>query len=417
MADSKLASVMIKLLRDEVESVRAKVEEARQHRDGQAAQTERLASVIRPEELGALQAENARLQAEVEAARAKVSQLERTHGRSMSNTIDAHFKTIDGVRRRMSDTKKKHAEELERVEVLRAELRDRQAQHGFDPLYFLQDKLPNSDSEDIADLSITIPSPAQVFVLPEVAADHCVPGGYMEKHHDEIVWSNTSSTKSHFISLATTHRYNPRANDPAGRWETAWDMVNHDGSKDFFYMEDKNWHYLGTYECAGQAILPLREIKGRLRPHVHRLRKKAFLFPETLPPALTDIAEGMLDGGVLQVACTGWRRVGFNDRLAQTLRSEATFNSVRSRPSAKGVPVQVPKEGSRTVPGTIAEDEHSSTEERPRKKQKKADQKTQKKASQKAQRRAKRAAQRTAKRKAQRKAKQKAQQKAKQKTH
>ena len=35
---------------------------------------------------------------------------------------DVHFKMIDGVRRRMSDTKKKHAEELERVEVLRAEL-------------------------------------------------------------------------------------------------------------------------------------------------------------------------------------------------------------------------------------------------------------------------------------------------------
>ncbi|KAH9898506.1 hypothetical protein C8Q73DRAFT_404442 [Cubamyces lactineus] len=318
---------------------------------------------------------------------------------------------IDETRQQANNIKTKHTEERHRLEILQAELHDRQANFEFDPLRFLRDSQSDSSGENAASDAISIPSASLTFTLPKAAADRCTPGGYLKKSRDEVVWPKESSTKSHFLSLATTHRYNPKLNN-AGGWEPMWDMEHRNGSRDFFYMEDKTWHYLGTYEYVGQAILPSGEIKGLLRPHMHYLRKRAFLFPDMLPPALTSIAEGMFDGGALKVTCTGWRRVGFNDRLAETIRGgldeTAGSNSVQSRSGGKGIPIRVPKEGSRIVRETVAQDEDSSTEGRPRKKQKKADRKEHTKAGQKAQR---------AKQKAQQKAKQKARQKTKQKTH
>ena len=92
---------------------------------------------------------------------------------------------------------------------------------------------------------------------------YSTPCGYMTKNRDEVVWPNGSSTKSHFVSLNTTHRYNPKLNN-AGGWEVSWDIERRNGARDLFYLEDRTWHYLGTYEFVGQAILPSGEIRGLL---------------------------------------------------------------------------------------------------------------------------------------------------------
>ncbi|KAI0662719.1 hypothetical protein C8Q70DRAFT_1128762 [Cubamyces menziesii] len=458
MTDSGLASDLCKLLRDELGSVRAQIE-ARQ-RNKQVAPRKRSASVVDAAQLSALQAENARLKAEVETARADVAQVNPmldqdrriTHNvnsadldeqrarmdnlhvqiqsleHKLMRRLEKHDKITEAImqltqaineaRQQVNSVKMQHTEERNRLQILQAELRDRQANQEFDPLRFLRDPQLQSHSENAASVAVRIPSTSMAFTLPKAAADRCTPCGYMTKNRDEVVWPNGSSTKSHFVSLNTTHRYNPKLNN-AGGWEVSWDIERRNGARDLFYLEDRTWHYLGTYEFVGQAILPSGEIRGLLHSHMHHLRKRAFLFSEMLPPALTGIAEGMLDGGALKITCTGWRRIGFNDHLAKALHGgqgeAAIYSNVRDRPSAQRAPEWVPKEGSRVIPEIVDEDEQSGMEERPRKKQKKAVQKAQQKAGQKSQKNANKKAQKKANKKAQRRARRKERQRAKQK--
>lgn len=85
---------------------------------------------------------------------------------------------------------------------------------------------------------------------------------------------------------------------------------------------------------------------------MHYLNKRAVLFPDTLPPSSTNIAKTMINGGVLKFACTGWRRVGFNTKLADALKSGRPSTSTAGSSSGHPRPanaISVPKEGARHV--------------------------------------------------------------------
>ena len=45
------------------------------------------------------------------------------------------------------------------------------------------------------------------------------------------------------------------------------------------------------------------------------------MFKDSVPPVISNALLQMYQASVLQVACTGWSRVGFNEELAQALRA------------------------------------------------------------------------------------------------
>lgn len=49
--------------------------------------------------------------------------------------------------------------------------------------------------------------------------------------------------------------------------------------------------------------------------------KRAILLPHRIPPAPAVVANTLIESGVLKVVCAGWRRVGFNRKLANKLQS------------------------------------------------------------------------------------------------
>ena len=66
------------------------------------------------------------------------------------------------------------------------------------------------------------------------------------------------------------------------------------------------------------------------------IRNDTFLFADMVPPILKGLVKNMYDCGLLKVSCTAWRRVGFNESLADALL--ATFRD----PNAMRPPVIIP---------------------------------------------------------------------------
>lgn len=88
-----------------------------------------------------------------------------------------------------------------------------------------------------------------------------VPDGHISKSLDEVLWPARSQSRSRFISLSTTHRFNPKMDNSRGSWQLEWNM-EHRGVREFFYMTDMKWYYLGTYQWIGQSVAPQKEIRG-----------------------------------------------------------------------------------------------------------------------------------------------------------
>lgn len=88
-----------------------------------------------------------------------------------------------------------------------------------------------------------------------------VPDGHLSKNVDEVLWPTGRNSMSRCICLSTTHRYNPRLDDSKGGWELTWDMEDR-GVRDFFYMKDFRWYYLGTYQWIGQSVVPQKDIRA-----------------------------------------------------------------------------------------------------------------------------------------------------------
>lgn len=123
-------------------------------------------------------------------------------------------------------------------------------------------------------MSITVLQKHPVCMARRSSPCHCqahaipnsVPGGHISKKFDEVLWPTDSESHSHCVCISTTHRYNPSLNDSKGGWGSSWDMEEHDGVRDFFYMKSQEWYYLGTYEWVGQGIYPCNELRALIDP-------------------------------------------------------------------------------------------------------------------------------------------------------
>lgn len=218
-----------------------------------------------------------------------------------------------------------------------------------------------------------------------------VPDGHILKNVDEVLWPKGPGPRSRArcVFLATTHRYNPKLTNKGG-WEPTWDMEGRRGVRDLFYMKDKKWYYIGTYQWTGQAVFQYKEIRKLIFPvraihelpgidthlpsqHMHHLRSRTVLFPDSLPPVLTGIARTLIESGALKIACTGWRWVGFNNKLAEALRSVQPSTSAvddgTQHPRPSNI-IAVPKEGAREAGKKAKKREGSDAQDGPKKKRK-----------------------------------------------
>lgn len=98
------------------------------------------------------------------------------------------------------------------------------------------------------------------------------------------------------------------------------------------------------------------------------------MFPDSLPPVLTSIARTLIESGALKIACTGLRWVGFNNRLAEALRSGQpsifAVDDVTKHPRLSNI-IAVPKEGARETGKKAKKREGSDAQDEPKKKKKK----------------------------------------------
>ncbi|KAI0651751.1 hypothetical protein C8Q79DRAFT_934768 [Trametes meyenii] len=404
MDDASLASDMIRLLRDEIERVREEIQEEKSAVRRSDSVPESV--MVSPAELYALQEENASLYREVEAVRTQVYQIEaqsdrvvRTNtevreleeeraGRALKSKEEseklekkleialqkyqryqkAHSDVSESVRdveQLLQETKARRKEEKRRLKVLQTELEElRRADRGFDPRRFIDKASPNNAVTDAP--KEVIATSVLAFDLPKSLLDLCVPEGYITKNSDEIVWPTEGKTRSHCLSICSTHRYNPKLN--GGHWEPSWDLQNQGKTRDFFYMEEQKRHYLGTYRKEGQAIVASDDIRELVHAHMHYVLKRTVLFPALVPPVLTGIAKDMLYSGALKLVCIGWRRVGWNSDLAEALRRRrgSTSTGPGGRPPTPGTTViRMPQEGS-------TKRDSESRQDGPRKKQRAA---------------------------------------------
>ncbi|KAI0670005.1 hypothetical protein C8Q78DRAFT_1038710 [Trametes maxima] len=297
MDDASLASDMIRLLRDELERVRAEIQEVR----GVVRRSDSTSdsAMVNPEELYALQEENASLYREVESLRTEADQLEaRCNNTARVNTEvreleeerasralnlkeeletlqrkltaaeekytrcqKAHsdvLESVNDVERLLQETKTRRKEEKGRLKAMQTELEEKRAIRGFDPRQFLKeassrDTVAGAPKEIIATSTLG-------FDLPKSLLDLCVPEGYLTKNSEEVVWPGGGKARSHCLSICSTHRYNPKLNE--GQWEPSWDLRNQGKTMDFFDMEEQEWRYLGTYKKEGQTIIASSEIRG-----------------------------------------------------------------------------------------------------------------------------------------------------------
>ncbi|KAL1952054.1 hypothetical protein VTO73DRAFT_1203 [Trametes versicolor] len=325
MDDPGLASEMIKLLRDELERIREQIREARSL-SREVNQREQLASQL--ELTSKSEAEVASLSQKVTVAREKRQQTKS----SKSQLEDS----ISALEHHLAQLKTRRVEEQERLEVLQNELESRRAHTStpFDPF------------SDI------------------VAYIRATPGGAR----------SVCSGWARCVFLATTHRYNPKLTIKGG-WEPTWDMEERRGVRDLFYMKDKKWYYIGTYQWTGQAVFQYKEIRKLIFPHMHHLRSRTVLFPDSLPPVLTGIARTLIESGALKIACTGWRWVGFNNKLAEALRSVQPSTSAvddgTQHPRPSNI-IAVPKEGAREAGKKAKKREGSDAQDGPKKKRKRS---------------------------------------------
>ncbi|KAI0778088.1 hypothetical protein BD413DRAFT_98958 [Trametes elegans] len=424
MDDPALASEMIQLLRAELGRVKAEVQEARNSKHTPATSTDGGVVITKgaSEGLYELQQENAQLKADVEAARQRLGQLHgqpdgenvptgRTEdtqgpGATSDNTLvgDSEFRlaslanklsrardkyrqakalkselqdAISSVASQVEETMTRRYQEARKLEGLKAELEEANSKNTteFDPLEFLRQPQPTPDGLPPGSAKGMLVSSGRAFNLSEAMTKLCVAGGYLARHAYEIVWS-PAGPSSQCVMLAPAQCYNPKLNSGKGGWEPAGLERVQQGERIELFWEKKGneWHYMGVYQHQGQLVIPQNASKGLLRTRMKKLRKRTVTDSKLVPPMLLDTVRGMYDDGVLQIVASGWRRVGFNQRLANALRSRLSSSSAthggNNRPERGGIPLRVPTEGQRDVRPTSSKRKRGG-KEGPRKKPKK----------------------------------------------
>ncbi|KAI0639302.1 hypothetical protein C8Q77DRAFT_51910 [Trametes polyzona] len=378
MDGSKATSEMVKLLLDELESVRARNRELRDstHAGNRPAKEEPgtgpNAALAPDTHAQALQEKNAQLVREVEAARNQLAQVadasrspehdhdqghqRRTHSqgaipsgsasvpgtgiesedlsRKVSRAREKYAqyqgakleleKAIADIRVRLREVKSENKDVLQRLDALQSELEDKTAAAlPFVPMDFLSQPTTGSNEPREPNLLAAGVS-ASATALRKALAKLCVSTGWAMRRTGEVVWPTAGAegqeAKPFCVFVSATHRYNPAANGAKGGWEPSWDLNPGEGDKDLFYLEAKKWYYAGTYRRVGQAILPSSQIKELLHPHGNAVLQRAISVAHLVPPVVMKTMNNMFHSGALKVVCTGWRRVGFNQRLAEALQ-------------------------------------------------------------------------------------------------
>ncbi|KAI1797779.1 hypothetical protein LXA43DRAFT_266271 [Ganoderma leucocontextum] len=412
--DAALVVEMIKLLSDELQRVQTEIEDLQNNRRLPTANAGR-SSVANADKLYALQEENLRMRSQIEDVRARLDDLRgarrsppvNAERRRLDERLselseeaskkDAEYKTrekllakIEAMREKYKEQKAigstlqestsevetqiasiegARAEGLQRLESLTDELTRQKAL--FDSRAFLDE--PRTGEEKIA-RSASFPASGTKLVLPEAVSKLCVPSGYMAKRSEEIAWSqHTPMTRC--LVLGPTHRYNPKLRNSKGGWEAAENTSRGPEETELFYRESKtHWCYLGTFQYVGRDVRSVHDlgnvvVKGvsPLADEVYAtvdmvtslqglelIRTNTVVFEDMVPQILIDLLKNMYDNGLLKVACVGWRRIGFNQALADALQAMSKLR-LDQGPSTSTV-IQVPKESSGTQKNPMKRD-------------------------------------------------------------
>lgn len=93
--------------------------------------------------------------------------------------------------------------------------------------------------------------------------------------------------------------------------------------------------------------------------------------PDMVAPMLVKMMKDMYDCGVLKIVCTGWRRTGYNHRLADALKSLGDTTTVPGRaphqPHPRGAVTKVPLGGLRSGKRWHDEDVDPTPRKKPKK--------------------------------------------------
>ncbi|KAL1952056.1 hypothetical protein VTO73DRAFT_1205 [Trametes versicolor] len=398
--DDSMTSEVVKLMLDELERVRCRNREFLD--EIQAVNTGRPtpnAGEPVDSNLHALQQDNARLKAEVEAARIRLENVlghDRdgdeafsidNEGEGLAEDLAnfskataagaAEAELADRVKRaherykryksskfgleeavletqnRIDETAAERQRELQQLQQLQEELQQVETQSPFDLVDFLRNPMPDNGSAEPMEEDIPVPSMfANANTLPHAIAKLCS-RGFVMRRGGEVVWPSEPPSRTHCLSFSSTHRYDPKAHKSKGGWELSGDMrAQEENTKEVFHLTAQKWFYAGTYRCEKQTILPLSEISVLTKNYKLDLQHRAVMYPVMVAPILVKMMKDMYDCGALKIVCTGWRRVGFNHNLADALKSLGDTTTVPGRaphqPHPSGSVINVPRGGLRS---------------------------------------------------------------------
>ncbi|EJF66608.1 hypothetical protein DICSQDRAFT_130855 [Dichomitus squalens LYAD-421 SS1] len=272
-----------------------------------------------------------RLSAKIEAMRGKCK-AEKEMGSKLRESISE-------AETQVSDIERMNEEQSGRLQDLRDDLTRAQGSAvPFDFCAFLGDV----GGETGAPPTVSVPAPQSALVLPEAVTSLCAPGGFLAKKRQEVILSSTRAG-SRCLVLAPTHLYNPKSNNSEGGWQVTERVSQPPENTELFYRENTtHWSYLGTFQFVAQEERSLQDFGRMAKEAMQVIRDNTTLFPEMIPPILKGLIRNMYDCGLLKVTYTAWRRVGFNEGLADALR--ATFQPPRLIGESTVIPV--PKPGS-----------------------------------------------------------------------
>ncbi|KAI0361740.1 hypothetical protein OH77DRAFT_458351 [Trametes cingulata] len=188
--------------------------------------------------------------------------------------------------------------------------------------------------------------------LPLAARQLCIHGKYMSSVPHGVVWPPGGGT-THCSVISPAFYYRTQTgNAVQGEWQKTPSAELHCGEEiEFFYRESGLWQYLGTYRCIGKTALTLPEIKELGPTYVNNIVKETIQDRKTTPPVIANTIQQMYDMAVLQVVCSGWLRVAYNQDLAAALLSSVAHGSSTSKQAQGAKKSVIPR---KRAPGGVA---------------------------------------------------------------
>ncbi|KAI0757107.1 hypothetical protein C8Q80DRAFT_77801 [Daedaleopsis nitida] len=216
-----------------------------------------------------------------------------------------------------------HREVLQLLEGGQARLIELHSKLPFDFSAFLKNPgLLNLSVPPTVELTTT----AHTLSLPQTIIDWCSSGTYICKTREDVVWSQGEDYHTRFLLPEPSHHYHPTHNGSKGTWVTNCDSDRLGKQTEFFHyqkgLQGLRWRYMGTYQHVGICVHPLKVYGDVIKPELlKRICQQTMLSKDMIPPVLTKMVRQMYDSRVLKIACTAWRRAGYNRDLADALRA------------------------------------------------------------------------------------------------